>query len=173
MKEKNLNGKAENSKKRIDAWGFVSRSLVVLQIIALLWSFYFIQIQIKDVEANKNSKNVDYSIQLYDKAFDGQNLKIALAIQDDKPILKSNKGKFEEADLDSYLSVLESVSDVFELGLIKGDLVYSNFSDAFMDIDKNKEIREYLKKIRKDDSEYYSGIDKLIVYCRNYKSSKK
>jgi len=116
---------------------------------------------------------MEYALKFDDKLFNGDNGKIAIAIQRNKPILKDNGGRFEDYDLDSYLGLYDQINDAYKMKLISKDLIYNDFSDALIDAYKNKEVQGYLIKIRKEDPTYFDGFDKLARICLEYQSQNK
>jgi len=87
--------------------------------------------------------------------------KLRSVIESGKPILQRNGGNFTTDDLEGYLGVFDSLSDLYAKSMVSKDLFYNEFS---YDIEKaydNKEIKSYLEAIRKDETDFYLGFDTL------------
>jgi hypothetical protein len=144
-----------------DYWKHISGVLVLFQTIALLASVYFLREQAKDLPDTKASRSVDLVLKFDERLSKPPFLKLRTAVEYNKPILRANHGKFTEEDLESYLGILDSLNDVYRQGLITKDLFYSAYS---YDIEKaydNAEVQTYLKEIRKEDPDFYSGFERL------------
>ncbi len=87
--------------------------------------------------------------------------KLAAAIDSHKHVLKENGGKFTDDDLEGYLNILEAMNDLYQKHLIPEDLFYSGYSYEIEKAYDNSEIQDYLKKIRKDEADLYSGFDQI------------
>jgi len=94
--------------------------------------------------------------------------RLRLAIESNKPILQKHGGKFSTDDLDSYLSIFDALNDLYQRGMINKDIFYNDYS---YDIEKaygNAEIQSYLKDIRKDESDFFSGFDNIAKEMKSY-----
>lgn len=146
-------------------WAMFDRFLRVLEVVAMVVAATIVlQIpgQMNEWRSSQEGRSMDLLLRLESKLNSGNNYKIALAIDKYKPILRQNKGPYSTDDLDQYLNDLTSVSDAYQRELISSESLNNWFSDYFVKVDKNKEVRDYLIQIRKDDPEYYTGIDYVI-----------
>lgn len=82
--------------------------------------------------------------------------------------MKDNGGNFTTDELDLFLSVYNQLSDAYDKGLVSEELLYGNFSDGLMRAYQNKEIQEYLKKIRIENEDYFRGFDNLAELFGEY-----
>jgi hypothetical protein len=144
-----------------DYWKHISGVLVLFQTIALLASVYFLREQARDLPDAKANRSVDLVFRFDERLSKPPFLKLRAAIESGGPILKTNRGKFTDEDLESYLGILDSLDDVYMTGLISKDIFYNAYS---YDIEKaydNAEVQTYLKEIRKDEPDSFSGFDRL------------
>jgi hypothetical protein len=88
---------------------------------------------------------------------------IANDIYDGKPILKANKGSWDESDIDDYLGYYEKLDDYVDAGSLNLRDEFDDFSDEILDAYHNKEIRNYIKATRDSarDNSYYEHFEKL------------
>lgn len=91
------------------------------------------------------------------------NFKIITLIENNQPILIENGGKFSSAELDNYLSTLELLSNVYFNRLITDDMLYNAFDYTIIKTYQNKEITDYLKKIRQEDPMFFMGFESLAI----------
>lgn len=122
------------------------------------------------VELQK-SRQADYELRFDEKIFSGKNLEIVAAVQRNKPILKANGGRFEDYELDLYLGDLDQLNSIFKMKLISEELVYNNFCDDIEDTNNDKEVQDYLTKIRKINSTYFEGFSDIADFCVKYDKS--
>ncbi len=90
------------------------------------------------------------------------------AIESGKPILKAHGGKFSEDDLEGYLGILDILSDLYEKGVIDKDMFYNDYSYPVEKLYDNAEVQSYLKDIRKEEADYYVGVDSLAKKMKAY-----
>jgi hypothetical protein len=98
---------------------------------------------------------------LEEKLKRGADREIFYTISRNKPILKENGGKFESYELDCYLDNMDSIEDALSRKIIDKDPTFDWFSDYLIKTFKNKEIDGYLLKIRKEDPQYFIGLEGL------------
>jgi hypothetical protein len=152
-------------KRKIDVWEFASRFFVVVQFIIVLVSLSFTQQQIKSTQ---NATYMEYVFKFNEQLSEPTNQAIALAIEDGRKILKSDGGVFSDDDLDSYLGIYEDLAKALQMNLISKDLFYNDFFDNLSMVYNNKEVRDYLVRIRKDSPDYFSGFESLAKEFENY-----
>jgi len=152
-----------------------SDKAIAISIISLLISvggffsgLYLIQKQVDDFQNSANSRQIDYALNFSDRLTTGTNYKISLAIEENKPLLKQNRGVFNTSDLDLFLGVYNQLDDAYKGGLVSEDVLYNNFSDGLLRAYKNQEIQRYLKTIRQEDSAYFQGFDELASVLSQY-----
>ena len=90
-----------------------------------------------------------------------KNASLATAIEENKPIFKENGGEFTTTDIDLCLGIYELLNNVSEAGLISDDMLYNAFSYDIVRTYQNKEIKNYLSKIRQEDSSFFRGFEVL------------
>ena len=95
--------------------------------------------------------------------FRRRNSKIIRAIEDHRPVLKENGGKFDDEDLDDFLGIIELLDLYIKKGLLEKQMVDDMFGYYIVIAYENKEVRDYIDLIRKDmkDADYYSGTEFL------------
>lgn len=150
-------GELNNSKTAI----LISFFSLVTSLIVLPLSFYLNLLQIKEITQNQSTRYINYTLSFNEKLNEGSNLGIMIAIDDNKPLLKENGGKFSTHDLDNFLGVYNQLSDVRDHSLVTDGLIEENFSDGLLRAYQNAEVRTYLEKIRLEDSSYFGGFDEL------------
>ncbi len=135
--------------------------LVLVQTLALIASVYLLREQIKDLENTQSNRSADLIFRFDERLDKTPYSKLRLAIENGRPLLKAHGGKFSDDDLEGYLDIWDSLNDVYSKGLISRDMFYNSYS---YDIEKaydNAEVQEYLKEIRKEDADFYSGFENL------------
>ena len=143
-------------------WMTIERILRIIEVMAIVAAAIIVPLQIKDWKDNQENSSFSLLTRLDEKLKQGTNREIFNIIRRNKPILKENGGKFESYELDCYLDDLGSIDDAYLRKIIDKDDVYDWFSDCLITTFKNKEIGEYLRKIRKEDPQYYSGLEKFV-----------
>ena len=145
-------------------WTTVEKMMRIVEVIAIVCAaLVVIQIphQIKEWRSNQEDRSFNLLAKLDEKLKQGMNREIFNTIRRNKPILKESGGRFESYELDYYLDDLGSINDAYSRKIIDKDSVYEWFSDYLIKTFKNKEIGEYLRKIRKGDPQYYSGLEEF------------
>lgn len=131
---------------------------IVAAVIAVISYCY----QRNEWTLQSEGRTYDLLSHINDKLTNGNNKKIAKLIEDEKPILKENGGKFTSDDLEAYLNDLSDLSDVYGRKLVDLCSIDSWFSDYFSSLDKNTEVKNYITKYREKGSTYYSGLDDIL-----------
>ncbi len=157
-------------KKNVDKWEIVSRFFVIVQFIVLFISLHFTTEQIKN---SQNSTYMEYVLKFDTEFSEKKNHRIALAIEDNRPVLKANGGSFDEDDLGSYLDIYERLNEALQRNLIDKELIYNEFQDDLIATFKDQEIKNYIVKIRKIDPEYFDGFESLAKLFQNYHPTRK
>lgn len=147
-------------------WKNFNRVASSTQFLILIFGIIFTVFQIQDIRNNQLNRKNDLSIQYYNELNTSMNRQIGLTIEYQKPILSSNKGKFTEDQLDDYLGVLHDIGRGLGAGLLDEDTTCSSFSDLSTHTSENKEIQEYLQKIRKNTPTYFLGVDSLYNFIK-------
>ncbi|MGD0335828.1 MAG: hypothetical protein ABSB18_01825 [Candidatus Omnitrophota bacterium] len=142
-------------------WTIVEKILRIIEVIAVVAAAIIIPLQIHESQNNQEDRSFSMIIRLDEKLKQGANREILYTISKNKPILKENGGKFESYELDCYLDDLDSIEDAFLRKIIDKDATYDWFSDYIIKTFKNKEIAGYLLKIRKEDPQYFLGLEKF------------
>jgi succinate dehydrogenase flavin-adding protein (antitoxin of CptAB toxin-antitoxin module) len=74
----------------------------------------------------------------------------------------------EAADDGLNLRTVRRIEDVCVRGIISTDDVYEWFSDYIIDTYENKEIKAYITKLQKEDSDYYHSFVELYNRVHQY-----
>lgn len=77
-------------------------------------------------------------------------------------LLKQNRGRFTEADLDNVLDVYDLVSVAYDSSLIPKTMLVEEFGSSFEKIYRSAEVQDYLKGVRvQPDTEMWASLDNL------------
>ncbi len=71
------------------------------------------------------------------------------AVESGGPILKKNRGKFAEQDVDDYIGFFDLLQSLIRQDILARDLVEDNFCEFAEDAYNNKEIQTYVAELRK------------------------
>jgi len=127
-----------------------------------------LEIMRSEIEDTKLSRSADLILR-YGQLLDTQpNPKLRIAIESGKPILKAHGGKFSADELESYLGIFDSLNDLYEKGMINRDLFYNEYSYDAVKLSDNPEVQSYLKDIRKEEADFYIGVDDLAQKMKVY-----
>jgi hypothetical protein len=121
------------------------------------------QLEIMKAEMNRTeaARAADLLLRFDERLSKEPYAKLASAIDSHKHFLKENGGKFTDDDLEGYLNILDGMNDLYQRHLIPAELFYNGYSYQIEKASDNLEIQNYLKQIRKDDPDLYSGFDHL------------
>jgi hypothetical protein len=144
-----------------DYWKHISGVLVLLQTIALLVSVYFLREQARDLSDTKANRSIDLVFRFDERLSKPPLVKVRTAIENNRPILKANHGKFTDEDLEGYLDLLDSLNDVYMTGLISKDIFYNAYSYDIVKAYDNAEVQSFLKESRIEVPDSYSGFERL------------
>jgi hypothetical protein len=150
-----------DEKSRRDWWKHISGILVALQTAALLVSVYLLHQQITDIENAKFTREADFVLKFDERLGRDPYAKIRSAIKNNKPILKAHGGKFNDDELGDYLGVYETLEAVYSRGLISKEMLYAMYGIDLSQTFKNSEVQEYLKVVRKEEPNLYTGGESL------------
>jgi hypothetical protein len=143
---------SKNNKNEIINMGLVIAT-VALAIIA------YIQLTALRVQAN-----ADFLFRFNRDFFHNKtNQSIIIAIEEKNNLISN--GKFTEYDIDDYLGYYELMAWYEKKGLIDFDLIDEMFGHYISLAWQNKEIKEYINKLRSDTSDprYYEPFEKLAI----------
>jgi len=127
-----------------------------------------LEVMRSQIEDTKLTRSIDLIIR-FDERLDKQpNLKIESIIARGKPVLKQHGGNFTDDDLDGYLGIFDSLNDLYEKGMIDKDLFYNEYSYDAEKLYDNAEVRSYLKDIRKEEADFFIGVDNLAQKMKTY-----
>ena len=141
--------------------------LVLVQTLALIASVYLLREQIKDLENTKSNRSADLIFRFDERLDKPPYSRLRLAIESNKSILKAHGGKFSDDDLEGYLDIWDSLNDVYAKGLISKDMFYNSYSYDLEKAYDNAEVQAYLKEVRKEDPEFYSGFESLAKQMKS------
>jgi len=139
-------------------WKLFSRILRLLEVGAIIGGVIFVMIQIRDF---RNSQSAQLMLEFNKDLNSDINASLITAIEENKPILKENGGEFTATDIDRYLGAYELLNNVSEAGLISDDMLYNAFSYDIIKTYQNKEIQDYLSKIRQENNSFFLGFELL------------
>lgn len=152
------------------------------QGLAVIFSLIFISYQTKiQADALNETREVEsakFVLEISRNLDSPQYQKVAFAIEDGNNehaqpgtarILKISGGKITLPEMDNYLGKYNDIGLLFEKGLIDEDMAYDEFSYSIEKMNCNKDIQNYIARMRKGDSSndaYYSAIDELVEAFR-------
>jgi hypothetical protein len=144
---------AADRSTRIIVW------LTVLTVALTILNVVLVERQIADaLFMNRVQNNIALSSTFYNNA---NNLAIISALEDDMPILITNMGKFSLGQLDNYLGDFDTIADAYESRLLTERQLCDSFSYYVVQTHENPEIRNYIAEQRKDDPNFFRGLDDL------------
>lgn len=133
--------------------------LLIFTVLTVGVSLIYIELHNRNsIERSRFSHEI-MTYFLDNKRFNG----IANDIYDGKPVLKKNKGLWDDADIDDYLGYYESLDDYVNAGSLNLRDEFNNYSDVILSAYNNKEIKNYIKAARDSaqDNSYYEQFEKL------------
>ena len=153
-------------------WIQTEKILRIIEVLAIVGGVIFASVQIRDL---RNNQSVQLMLE-FNKELNGDlNANLITTIEENRPILKEGGGKFTTTDIDRYLGTYELLNNVSIAGLISDDMLYNAFAYDIVKTYQNKEIQNYLSKIRQEDNSFFRGFGALAqdilkaeVYKNNY-----
>lgn len=153
-------------------WKQVEKILRIIEVLAIVGGVIFAGMQIRDL---RNNQSAQLMLEFNKELNSDLNSYLITAIEENKLIFKENGGKFTTTDIDRYLGAYELLNNVSIAGLISDDMLYNAFAYDIVKTYQNKEIQNYLKKIRQEDNSFFRGFEVLAqdilkaeVYKNNY-----
>ena len=149
--------------------------LHTIEVIVLVGGLYLAIVQIVDLrKVNSGQIALDITRDIYSEERYKQNPKIIRLIERDQPILISNGGSVDEEDLDNLLGEWDLIARFNQLGILPDDLVYQQFSFDIVKAYQNKEIRDYIGRIRKqyNDNLIYADFEWIGLWAEKTSNSK-
>jgi len=150
-------------------WKGLLRILRILEVLAIIVGVIFAMIQIRDL---RNDQSAQLMLEFNKDLNSDINADLITAIEENRSILKENGGEFTTTDIDRYLGIYELLNNVSEVGLINDNMLYNAFSYDIVKTYQNKEIQNYLLKIRKEDDSFFRGFEILaqdLIKAEDYK----
>ena len=139
-------------------WKNFEKTLRTIEVVAIVGGVIFTGVQIRDL---RNDQSAQLMLEFNKELNSDLNANLITAIEDSKPIFKESGGEFITTDVDRYLGVYELLNTVSITGLISDDMVYNAFAYDILKTYQNQEIKNYLAKIRQEDSSFFRGVDAL------------
>jgi hypothetical protein len=121
-----------------------------------------------EIDDSKLTRSADLILRFDERLGRQAYPKLESTIASGKPILKAHGGKFSEDDLEEYLGIFDSLNDLYEKGMINKDLFYNEYSYDAVKLYDDAEVQSYLKDIRKEEADYYIGVDNLANQMKVY-----
>ena len=148
------------STETLGRWAYVATIIGVPLLFGALLLAYC---QMRD--ATKAARLTNF-IALTNEFFNPTNAAIISTIEDGKPILIENKGKFADAQLDNYLGEFDTIETAYNEGLLSEEHLCVSFS-YYADItNKSKEVTAYIKSQRRtqarNSSPFFRGFSKIV-----------
>ncbi len=137
------------------------------KIIEIMGSFasvgLFVVAWVQLTALNKQKK-AEFLYQFKKDFFESdRNQKIIKLTEEQKFILETNGGEFDEYDIDEYLDTFDVASNFWKKDLIDLNLFDEVMGNYVTMAWKNSEIRNYIEKLRKDkkDASYYKPFQEI------------
>lgn len=142
-------------------WVYIERVLILIQFAIVVFGVSFTVIQVNDIANNQLNRKNELAMNYYDKLNSGDNRKISIAIENKSPILYP-KGSISTDQLDDYIGYLHDVGRGVSKNILDEDDVCSSFYDISNNAWNNNEVREYIARVRKENSStYFADYDYL------------
>lgn len=132
-------------------------------------------IQISDLrKVNSGQIALDITRDIYSTERYPNNPQIIRLIEENKPILTNDGGKFQEEDLDNLLGEWDLIARFNQLGILPDDLVYQQFSFDAQKAYEDTEIQNYINRIRKqnNDNLFYADFEWFAKWAEETSNSK-
>jgi len=153
-------------------WKQAEKTLRIIEVLAIVGGVIFAGVQIRDL---RNTQSAQLMLEFNKELNSDLNANLITTIEENKPILKNDGGEFTTTDVDRYLGAYELLNNVSIAGLISDDMLYNAFAYDIMKTYQNKEIQNYLARIRQEDNSFFRGFEALAqdilkaeVYKNNY-----
>lgn len=149
--------------------------LHIIEITVLIVGLYLVIIQIEDSrKVNSGQIALDITRDIYSNERYQNNPQIIKLIQRGQPILVSNGGQIEEEDIDNLLGEWDLIARFNQLSILPEDLVYQQFSFDMVKAYRNKEIRDYIDRIRLkyNDNLMYADFEWLAKWAEETSNAK-
>lgn len=141
-------------------WKHIEKILRIIEVAAILVGVIFAMIQIRDL---RNNESAQLMLEFNKSLSEEINSNLITAIENNDPILKINGGQFTTTDIDHYLTIYELLNNVSEVGLINDEMLYNAFAYDIIKTFQNKEIKDYLFNIRKENKNFFIGFETLAI----------
>jgi hypothetical protein len=141
-------------------WKHIEKILRIIEVVAILVGVIFATIQIRDL---RNNESAQLMLEFNKSLSEEINSNLITAIENNDPILKINGGQFTTTDIDHYLTIYELLNNVSEVGLINDEMLYNAFAYDIIKTFQNKEIKDYLFNIRKENKNFFIGFETLAI----------
>lgn len=154
-------------RSRFQLFSFASVAALVTTLTAIVGVYFGLQSLSESAKANQGNIILTLNRDFF---FDARLLKVRQAIENNESILIQNSGKLTDQDLDDYLGMFEIMDDLKSRKIIDSDLLKNNFCFYIKGAYNNKEIKEYIIDIRKQNNnqDIYNGTEKLAKdFCIN------
>lgn len=137
-------------------WTTVGRTVIVATgLIAGAELF----VNFDESQNGRLSQSADLVLRIEQSLSDADSLRLMAAIEEGKPILKQNGGRFETWQLDSYIGKYETVYNLYANGLLENDMVYSAFSYNIVKAFQHPEIGAYVNVAQEKDQTIFAGFE--------------
>lgn len=141
----------------------------IFTLLVLIVGVYLTVIQIGDLrKVNSGQIALDITRDIYSKERYPNNPEIIKLIEQNKPILVDDKGKFQEQDLDNLLGEWNLIARFNQLSILSDDLVYEQFSFDLVKAYENTEIKSYINRVRKENNDnlFYADFEWLAKWAK-------
>jgi hypothetical protein len=119
-----------------------------------IFSLPFAVYQLWDLRDQRTLRSLQVLMYADQQLNTGSNVKIRHAIENGRPLLEANGGRFTPNELSDYLDVFEGISDALDRGQIDQDALYAWHSYYIARAFENAEIRQFIKEEQKLDPDF-------------------
>jgi hypothetical protein len=137
-------------------------------LLLSVWFAYHLDLKIsQQLDEIKRIAQSENGIALNTMVFnDYSNADIIRTIQNDKPLLIDNGGRYTTADLDKYLGAFNTVALVYRDGFLSDDHLCASFAFYVKEAHQNAEVQKYII----ENPEYFGGFRDLLTVMKNSNS---
>ena len=135
--------------------------VMLLFFIVFVAGVSMIYIQLHNNNAIQKSRFVN-DLNIY---FENHRLDSAIEndIYTNRPLLKINKGRWDDKDLNNYIGFFELLSDYQEAGSLNERDVFDYYSEYILETYENKDIQQYISNVRKEgkSDDYFIKFEQM------------
>jgi hypothetical protein len=149
-------GRADEASRRYAKWMML---LTILSVVLVAGSVVLVAVQLRESErAVAITNDIGLSSLLFGNAANDQ---IIERLEQAQPVLKDHGGPISGAQLDNFLGTFDTIEDAYGDGQLTEPILCVSFSYFVVLVSGNAEIQAYIRDQRKEDDNYFRGLDEL------------